>query len=343
MYGGEMETTNAQPAPFDDVDPALVLKDFCVFHRVGNAYLANAQPPKQVELQNWRPVNSFYGFLRSWMCLLPSLRVHDADVDGHIVRYWEVGARHRPAVVLLHGFSASKENWINILYSLSGRYRLFIPDIPGFGESSFKPNADYSMRTQAERMVAWFATLGVKQAHWVGSSMGGLIAGIVSALETSIVSSLTLMASAGVVGETLSVFEQRLLEGKNGLIPETPQQVRDVLRLTTHHGQMFHTLMLGPLVARDQISRAPVYHHLFREMITPGEEASPYWACFVQAPTLIIWGDRDQVLHPCEADIFERLIPGSQKIILNGVGHLPMLERPLTSTKLLQTFWKSLD
>jgi abhydrolase domain-containing protein 6 len=330
-----MTTTAAEP----DFD----LAEHCVFGRIGTAYLAKGRRIDPAELRNWRPARSFYGHLRRWLGALPGLRARSAVIDNHTIRYWELGARNRPPVVLLHGFTASKENWFHILYLLSGRYRVFVPDVPGFGESTFDPEVSYRMRAQGERLVAWFATLGLDGAHWVGSSMGGILAGIVAALEPKAVRSLTLMASAGVLGDRLSRFEQGLLEGRNGLIPENYGQVADVLRLTTRVRRWLHTATLAPLIAKDQIARAPVYHHLFREMVTAEDDPSPYWACFVQAPTLILWGDCDDVLHPCEADVLRRLIPDAQVKILEGVGHLPMLEVPLRTVNALREFWRTLD
>jgi pimeloyl-ACP methyl ester carboxylesterase len=324
-------------------EPTFDLSEHCVFRRIGAAYLAKTRPVEPAKLQNWQPAPSFYGHLRRWLGALPGLRAREAAVDGHLIRYWELGARDKPPVVLVHGFSASKENWLNVIYLLSRRYRVFVPDVPGFGESSFDPAASYRMRAQGERIAAWFASLGAGSAHWVGSSMGGIIAGIAAAVAPEAVRSLTLMASAGVTGDSLSPFEQGLLDGRNGLIPENRAQVTDVMRLTTRARQWFHAASLPPLIAKDQIARAPVYHHLFREMVTVEDDPSPYWACFVQAPTLILWGDSDHVLHPCEADVLHRLIPGSNVHIMPGVGHLPMLEAPFRTARILREFWQPLD
>ena len=58
----------------------------------------------------------------------------------------------------------------------------------------------------------------------------------------------------------------------------------------------------------------------------------------IQSPTLIIWGTEDRVIHVGNADIFERLILGSKKVILQGIGHAPMIEVPKQSADLLVEF-----
>ena len=48
----------------------------------------------------------------------------------------------------------------------------------------------------------------------------------------------------------------------------------------------------------------------------------------VNVPTLILWGTADKVLHVDNADLFQHKIPHSRKVIMNDVGHVPMVERP---------------
>jgi pimeloyl-ACP methyl ester carboxylesterase len=315
------------------------LSEFCIFKRTAGAYLANSPAVDPAVLRSWRPARSFYGRLRRSIGLLPGVRSRSARISGHNIRFWDLGARGAPAAVLLHGFSASKENWINIVFLLSRSFRVLVPDIPGFGESSFDPDADYRLPAQGERMAAWFASLGIESAHWAGSSMGGAIAGIVAALEPRMVRSLTLMNSAGVMGAELTAFERDLFEGKNGLIASSRRDVDDVFRLIISNERSLQSTLLSSLLARDQVGRAPVYHHLFRQMVTAGEFPSPYWTTLVRAPSLILWGERDKVLHPCEAEVFRTLIPGSKLVLLKGVGHLPMLEAPLATSAILRRFW----
>src|SRR3546814_10732265 len=58
------------------------------------------------------------------------------DVDGIRWVYAEGGSRDAdaPVLVMLHGFTGSKENWYRVAKRLRGRCRLLIPDLPGWGE-----------------------------------------------------------------------------------------------------------------------------------------------------------------------------------------------------------------
>ena len=64
-----------------------------------------------------------------------------------------------PVVVMIHGFTGSKENWYPLARALRGRYRLLIPDLPGWGESERKPDAVYGFPEQAAHVAAFIAAL----------------------------------------------------------------------------------------------------------------------------------------------------------------------------------------
>nr|MBP9731574.1 alpha/beta hydrolase [Moraxellaceae bacterium] len=51
----------------------------------------------------------------------------------------------------------------------------------------------------------------------------------------------------------------------------------------------------------------------------------------IQSPTLIIWGEKDRVLHPDNAKIFNKFIKDSRVVILPNIGHIPMVEAPYES------------
>jgi pimeloyl-ACP methyl ester carboxylesterase len=48
-------------------------------------------------------------------------------------------------------------------------------------------------------------------------------------------------------------------------------------------------------------------------------------------PSLIVWGDQDQLVHPAGAEILHKLLPNSTVVIMPGIGHVPMMEAPAAS------------
>ena len=58
----------------------------------------------------------------------------------------------------------------------------------------------------------------------------------------------------------------------------------------------------------------------------------------ISCPTLIVWGENDQIVPVADADEYERLIPDARKVIFEDTGHLAMVERPGRFNALLDEF-----
>src|SRR5690606_18555501 len=87
-----------------------------------------------------------------------------------------------PTVVMLHGFTGSKENWYPVAARLQGRYRLLLPDLPGWGQSERLRGEDYGFSAQAERVAAFLrARSPGRPVVLLGHSMGGGIVPLVAA------------------------------------------------------------------------------------------------------------------------------------------------------------------
>ena len=96
------------------------------------------------------------------------LRQRSTEVDGLHIEYLEGG--QGDVVLLLHGFGANKDNWTRISKHITPHYRAIAPDLPGFGESSRQPDANYTIAAQADRIHALARTLGIKSFHLGESS-----------------------------------------------------------------------------------------------------------------------------------------------------------------------------
>ncbi|MBZ0236876.1 MAG: alpha/beta fold hydrolase, partial [Deltaproteobacteria bacterium] len=95
------------------------------------------------------------------------------EVDGVHVHYRDVG--QGPAVVLIHGYSASIELWRPVQDALAERHRVIAIDLKGFGWTS-RPAGDYSPRAQAALVWSVLDKLGVGDVAVVGHSWGSSVA-----------------------------------------------------------------------------------------------------------------------------------------------------------------------
>lgn len=292
-------------------------------------------------LQAWQPRRSIWTIVQALTPLLPSAKIRKSWVDGHWVYYLEAGSEQKETLVLLHGFGSNKENWLFLLPLLVRRYRLLIPDIPGFGQSCFVADKSYNLADQSRRLVHWLSGIGVSNVHLVGNSMGGAIAAKMSAdfyaQEIGLIKSLTLMNAAGGVAASKSEFELGLLQGRNFLIPKIPEDVDVLFRKTTHRLPALVQWFLTRSLATDMCHRYSINHHIFRQLIASTHDAYLDFEK-VEVPTLILWGDQDKVLDASSIDMINAAIPHAKVKILKEVGHLPMLETPRKCAAALDRF-----
>src|SRR5436190_2369552 len=143
--------------------------------------------------------------------LLAGARKHEIVAAGHRVSYYEAG--NGTPIVLVHGFSGSKENWLPLARDLPLTHHVVMPDLPGWGESDRLPGQDYGIEPQVERLAALLDALRLGRVHLVGHSMGGQIAGLLAVRHPERVLTLTLVDSAGVHFKQ-NPFAARVLAGE---------------------------------------------------------------------------------------------------------------------------------
>ena len=89
-------------------------------------------------------------------------------------------ASHKPLLVLLHGFPQTHVLWHRVAQQLKAHYRLVMPDLRGYGDSSHEvgdaEHAHYSKRTMAQEVVDLMDKLGVQDFYLCGHDRGGRVA-----------------------------------------------------------------------------------------------------------------------------------------------------------------------
>lgn len=306
---------------------------------VGPAYLARARPLRHERIRDWR-YRSLMPLLHRLHGTVTGLRTCHRFVDGQRMVWLQGGNPSGESLVLLHGFGASKENWLPLLPFLARRYQLFIPDLPGWGESHFHAAVCYGMDQQVARVAEWMRAVVPAPAHVVGSSMGGGIAGLLAARHPALLHSVTLMNAAGVAGTRHTRFEQQLMQGRNGLIAHNLKGVLDLL--TTVMESRTLAWLMAPAMYQELVSRRHVNEHMFRHLLQNAPDESLPAFSAITVPVFILWGAQDQVLHVSCADTFKTLIPEARLTVLPGVGHLPMVESPHRTASLLRRFWRDI-
>ena len=263
-----------------------------------------------------RPVSYFDG----WMYLredLTGIESHTVQVEGQRVHYLAQGPAGGPVVVLVHGLGGRAEDWRNLApYLAKAGFRVYMPDLLGYGRSAQPADFSYSVRDEAAVVVGFMDALALKQVELGGWSMGGWIAEIAAIEHPQRVSRLMLFDSAGLYEKpdwNIDLFTPATaaeLDQLDALLMPHPQRIpafvaRDVIRTIGKNGWVIKRAIASMLTARD------VTDNLLPQL---------------KMPVLIAWGDLDRITPLDEAKTMHRLIPQSDLEVFAGCGHLAPLE-----------------
>jgi len=253
------------------------------------------------------------------------LRVRRLECDGIDWHLLEGG--HGEPLVLLHGFNGDGYHFTRVARQLGAHFRLLVPDLPGFGQTDYSGELDFRVEAQAERVLSLLDRLGVEHFHLGGSSMGGYVACAVANRAPERVRALWLLAPGGIQSAALSpLFEIVYQCGHNALVVRHRDDFRKLMDYCFVRPPWLPTPLARYLADRAarHATRAQSIFDAIRFQSTPLEELVDGLA----VPSLIVWGQADQVLHPDGMKVLAQRLKHRQTLLLPDTGHLPMIERP---------------
>jgi pimeloyl-ACP methyl ester carboxylesterase len=260
-------------------------------------------------------------------------------VKGQFVHYRDEGPRIDPApLVLIHGTAASLHTWEGWAAELRGRKRVITFDLPGFGLTGpftgAYPRDDYRADNLARFTLDFLDALHVQRFAIGGNSLGGEVAWRVAALAPPRVDRLVLVDATGYAFKPELVplgFRVTRVPVLNRigeyLTPRVlvQQSVRDVYAEPAR--------VTDALVDRyfELLTREGNRHALNMRMEEVAKDLAPERIKTLKLPTLILWGAKDRLVPPVNAQQFHRDIAGSQLVIFPNLAHVPHEEDPRTS------------
>jgi abhydrolase domain-containing protein 6 len=273
------------------------------------------------------------------------LSLHAVEAGGHRWTYVERDGDRAdaPTLVLLHGYTGSKENWYRVVHALDRRYRIVIPDLPGWGQSERKLGADYGYAAQADLVAAFIDKISDRPVVLVGHSMGGGIAAVVAARYPDDVASVALLNASGVRFKD-NRFGVEVLDGKN------PFAVTDAASLDHYLGLLFEDAAARPSIPwpaqRGVIAfrrGEGAFEQAVLDRIGRGDERFlPYEvAGDIHKPALLLWCRQDRVIDASAIDLFGERMPQAHKVLLDGCGHMSPMERPVEVAQAIRYLGRS--
>lgn len=259
-----------------------------------------------------RPVSVFRVFNQAQMFAIGASE-HTTRVDGIRIHYYTLGPESGRPVVLVHGLGGRAEDWEKLAPYLSkAGFRIYLPDLPGFGQSERPANFSYSVTDQARVVVGFMDAMGLKQVDLGGWSMGGWIVQIVAAKNPDRVSRLMLFDSAGLYMRP--EWDTRLFT------PVSPAEIEKLDKLL-----MPHPPHLPDFVARDILRVSSEHAWIIRRSLytmLQGKETTDALLPELKMRVLIVWGELDEITPLSEGEKIHKLIPQSQMDVVAGCGHL---------------------
>ena len=287
---------------------------------------------------NWAPDRSLADLKPRW-ALPPS---EFLAIDGMLVHLRDQGPRDDPApIVLLHGTSASLHTWEGWVTALQAKRRVISLDLPGFGLTGPFPDGDYRMSHYSAFLAHVLDQLQVPRAVVAGNSFGGQLAWQFALDHPQRVERLVLVDAAGYPRNATSIpIGFRLAQ-----IPALAPLMANLLPRQMIEASIRNVYGDPSKVSDELIDR---YYELtlragnreaLRQRFIQAEAGQGFTRIAeLKVPTLIIWGGRDELIPPDNAERFKRDIQGSRLVLFDDLGHVPQEEDPARTVAVLMGF-----
>ena len=257
-----------------------------------------------------------------------------------------------PAAILIHGLGATKVSMLPTLAALAAEGRRAIAlDLPGFGDSVKPIAAAYHALYFAKAVVALMNALGIDRADFVGNSLGGRVALELGLRFPERTGRLCLLApSLAWLRERPWAPLLRLISPQLGLLQPAPRPlVEAIVRAVAGGGSSpgqwtaagVDEFLRSYLTPR---GRAAFYAAARNIYLEPPHGPRGLWTRLpgLQAPSLFVWGRRD-TLVPIGFEAHVRAaLPAAEHLELD-CGHVPQLERPAETHRVLARFLSAQD
>lgn len=281
---------------------------------------------------------------------MDTLVVDHVTIHGHRVSFRRCG--QGPAVLLIHGIAGSSATWAPFMPLLAGDHTVIAPDLPGHGASPHSAG-DYSLGAFAGGLRDLLVALDIDRATLVGHSLGGGIAMQLAYQHPERCERLVLIDSGGLGSEVSWLLRALTLPGADLVAPLFfPGFVRDwgdaVGRAAGRWGLRSARIAeswrsYSSLVDND---KRRAFVRTVRSVIAPAGQAvsaSDRFYLLESVPTLIVWGDRDNIIPVAHAHAAHQAIPTSRLAIVEGAGHFAHVEEPVRVAEILTDFMASTE
>jgi pimeloyl-ACP methyl ester carboxylesterase len=221
--------------------------------------------------------------------------------------------------------------WKPVLERLEAQHEVLSVDLPGFGRSAPLPEGGTpTMSALADALEDALDAAHWNQVHVAGNSMGGWLG--LELARRGRATSVVAISPAGMWSPKENAYAKRMLRLQHRVAstvaPYADTLARNALaRTILFSGVSSRPWRADPLAGSESLrlfADAPGWESTLQAM----HADQPRELGTIQCPVRIVWGTRDTLLLPRQADRFVREIPNAELVRLPGLGHVPMGDDP---------------
>jgi pimeloyl-ACP methyl ester carboxylesterase len=263
--------------------------------------------------------------------------------NGETLAYVPLGDPKGPPVVLIHGYTDNARDWVPLVPYLSPHFRLIVVDIRGHGRSG-KPECCYTRFDFAYDIKLLLDGLGIQRADIVGHSLGSIIAQTLAEYWPERTGKVVLISSSA--GSRPGAPPSKVLDGyltairqlKEPIDPDSPFMMAWWSSPTPVDADFMRR-------QRQDSAAIPVrvWLAVLEQGIAPMLAGGDLQASLprLTAPTLLIWGSKDQIIDEDSRAFLRDALPHAQVKIFDGLGHNPFWENPQGCAEVINAFLRS--
>jgi len=249
-----------------------------------------------------------------------------AEIENLKINYITEGTGQ--PVLVLHGWGASIETIMPIVNILKDTMKVYAIDLPGFGKSDI-PNDVFGSFHYADIVKGFIDKMGIEKLSLVGHSYGGKLSIILSARYPEIIVKQVLIDSSGLIPRRTLKYHLKVKAFKimkkvyKSFFFWKDEEVK-MEKLYKKFG------------SDDYQNTSGIMRKIFVRVVN--ENLKPLLND-IQAPTLLIWGDKDEATPFYMAKIMEKEIEGSGLVVFEGAGHYSYLDEFNKFKRVLESFF----
>jgi pimeloyl-ACP methyl ester carboxylesterase len=247
-------------------------------------------------------------------------------ISGIETNYAEVGQGE--ILIILHGWGANSSYWAPVMEKMAADYRIIVPDLPGFGETS-TPGEAWSSNEYVDFLVNFIEKLHLNSFYLIGHSFGGALALKLAVSHAEKVKKLVLCDPAVIRGERLSLRQT----ASKFIADFAPTYLKKLPFYRLGERAVYRLAGVS-----DYYRANPTMREIFKKVIN---EDLKHLAPEVRKPCLLVWGENDKATPLADAFILNDLIKDSQLKIIRDVGHNPYRKKSEQFVKAVTAFLKN--